>query len=274
LSTPESSDDQADEDQIGEGERVSSTASSNLPGSSRQPRRSADEGRHEDHEDGRDQQQAGMKTARTLLGEASRFLRAAFAVQARLNSGTKPAAEGAFAEQAAEEVGDQEGEVEGVVGVAAPSTRAPIISRAKPSTRLTMVSPPIVPVALRRFTRSVAAAGPVPRPAGRGQAPDRRASLPPPAGPLRLLRPRPAHVERGEVDRIEHQRREAGVLRRVGDDLAANGKSRRGASTSRKGGKLLFGHVAEAEQAGVAQVDTKWTPFSERADASIFSTTS
>ncbi len=30
----------------------------------------------------------------------------------------------------------------------APSTREPIMSRAKPSTRLTMVSPPIDPIAL------------------------------------------------------------------------------------------------------------------------------
>jgi hypothetical protein len=37
------------------------------------------------------------------------------------------------------------------IDVLAPITRAKIISRAKPSTRLTMVRPPIVPPALRRF---------------------------------------------------------------------------------------------------------------------------
>src|SRR5688572_33423858 len=91
----------------------------------------------------------------------------------------------------------------------APITRAKIISRTKPRIRLTSVSPPIVPPALSRFMRLA------PRLlfGRRGLASGGELALGLAAagrlGGLDLL-----HEGRAEVDRLEQQRREAGVLDR------------------------------------------------------------
>ena len=122
--------------------------------------------------------------------------------------------ERAFAEQAAEGVGQAEGDEEGVGLPLAPITRLISISRAKPAIRLTSVSPPIVPVALIRFipARSGSAGSVSARPVGSaarsapGSARRRRSCL---LG----LGLQPAPCRRAEIDRVEQQRREAGVLR-------------------------------------------------------------
>src|SRR4051812_8851090 len=93
------------------------------------------------------------------------------------------------------------------------------ISRAKPATRLTIVSPPIVPVALIRFMGLC-----LPRPRLWGSAFVRGLRLGFRRGGLafpRTLLPRLElrDIGRGEVDRIEQQRREASVGDGIGDDL-------------------------------------------------------
>src|SRR5437868_3125872 len=96
------------------------------------------------------------------------------------------------------------------------------ISRAKPATRLTRVSPPMVPVALNRF---IARLGPGAR--SRFRAGVRKCLAAAGAvavGTLRLLGLELLHIGRTEVDRVEQQRREAGVGHGVGDDLPGEGK--------------------------------------------------
>src|ERR1700754_2925438 len=91
----------------------------------------------------------------------------------------------------------------------APITRDISISRAKPAIRLTSVSPPMVPVALCRFMRSPAARG-----SGLRRNFGRR--LLAPAVAFLALRLELREVSCREVDRIEQERREAGVGHGVG----------------------------------------------------------
>ena len=168
----------------------------------------------------------------------------------RLNSGTKPGEKAPSREQAAEDVGQQEGEVERVVGVArAEHAAADHVAReaehaadhgqpADRADRLVEVHAASAP-ALRRCRRRLAV----------GRAGCRRRRL------LRLRRLELRHVGRAEIDRVEQQRREADVLDRSATIWRANGNSRRGASTSRNGASASSGTLRSAEQAGVAQVD-------------------
>src|SRR3546814_11661582 len=78
--------------------------------------------------------------------------------------------------------------------VPGPRTRARIMSRAKPAMRLTMVRPPIVPVALIRLIAPRARPG-----SGSGLADDFRGLA---AGRFRLELGRALHVKRSEIDQI------------------------------------------------------------------------
>src|SRR3546814_11470241 len=88
--------------------------------------------------------------------------------------------------------------------VPGPRTRARIMSRAKPAMRLTMVRPPIVPVALIRLIAPRARPG-----SGSGLADDFRWLA---AGRFRLELGRALPVNRSEIDRNEPERREAALL--------------------------------------------------------------
>src|SRR4051812_34802411 len=116
------------------------------------------------------------------------------------------------------------------------------ISRAKPAIRLTIVSPPIVPVDLMRFMkpprRAASGFG------GRRLASARAARF---AGPL-LLGLSLSEVGSGKVDRIEQQRREAEVRHRFGNDLAGEWEEEPGRFDQEERRKRLLGHVAKAEQ--------------------------
>src|SRR6185295_9039088 len=97
----------------------------------------------------------------------------------------------------------------------APRMRDINISRAKPAIRLTMVSPPIVPVALRRFIGAPPPASCLTSAVGRrfrrsfdGRGPFLAAAAL--LGGLDL-----GHVGGREIDRIEQQRREAGAGHRL-----------------------------------------------------------
>ena len=128
----------------------------------------------------------------------------------------------------------------------APITRAKIISRAKPRTRLTMVRPPIVPVVFQRFIGR-------PPGGGQGQAWPISPAVPPLAG--RLSCAALLHVERVEIDRVEQQRREAASCTVWATICRAKGKRIRGASASRKGWSRSSGDVPHADQAGIDEVD-------------------
>src|SRR4051812_47175449 len=97
----------------------------------------------------------------------------------------------------------------------APRMRDISISRANPAIRLTKVSPPIVPVDLIRFMRLPAAPASGLRRCVRRRRLARAiaafASLP-------GLRLKLCDISAGKVDRVEQERREAGVGHRVGDD--------------------------------------------------------
>ena len=63
------------------------------------------------------------------------------------------------------------------------------------------------------------------------------------------------HIGGAEIDRVEQQRREAEVLDGFGDDLAGEREQQARRFDQQERRQRLFGNVAEAEQAGVAQVD-------------------
>src|SRR5438067_11872724 len=97
----------------------------------------------------------------------------------------------------------------------APRMRDISISRAKPAIRLTIVSPPIVPVDLRRFMGAGpgwSASGFARRRFASAIVTTHRSLL---LGGFDL-----GHVGRGKVDRIEHQWREAGARHRLRNHLA------------------------------------------------------
>ena len=125
--------------------RVSSTARSNFSGVALKPGArpyirngmaiSAIDGQRQDHE-----HQAGQR----LLGEGAGGL-LALALELLGEQRHERRVEGALAEQAAEQVGEAERHEEGVGHRARCRARPAIrMSRAKPSTRLTMVRPPTV----------------------------------------------------------------------------------------------------------------------------------
>ncbi len=128
------------------------------------------------------------------------------------------------------------------------------MSRARPSTRLASVSPPTDPSERVRFMCSCPpkASEVRPRPAFAAGSP---AGGTRPAGLLALLRLQLRHIGRGEIDRIEEQRREAGVRHRLGDDLAREGEEQARRLDEQEGLERFFRQVAKAEQPGVAQVD-------------------
>ena len=68
---------------------------------------------------------------------------------------------------------------------------------------------------------------------------------------------RALHVEAGEIDRVEQQRREAAVDRGVGDDLAGEREQEARRLGEQEGLELLGGHVPEREQAGIEQLDAE-----------------
>src|SRR3546814_66297 len=131
--------------------------------------------------------------------------------------------------------------------VPGPRTRARIMSRAKPAMRLTMVRPPIVPVALIRLIAPRARPG-----SGSGLADDFRGLA---AGRFRLELGRALHVKRSEIDRIEPERREAAILNGAVDNLAGEGKKEPGRFGEQERLELLLGDVAKREQACIDQLD-------------------
>src|SRR4051794_17947568 len=100
----------------------------------------------------------------------------------------------------------------------APRMRDISISRANPAILLTRVSPPIVPVDLIRFMRLPAAPA-----SGFGRCVGRRrlARAIAAFASLAGLRLELRDISAGEIDRVEQERREAGVGHRVSDDLAS-----------------------------------------------------
>src|SRR3546814_12654209 len=112
-----------------------------------------------------------------------------------------------------------------------PRTRARIMSRAKPAMRLTMVRPPIVPVALIRLIAPRARPG-----SGSGLADEFRGLA---AGRFRLELGRALQVKRSEIDRTEHERPEAATLNGAVATLAGAGKTKpgRGGEQERLGGR-------------------------------------
>src|SRR5205085_7450996 len=123
------------------------------------------------------------------------------------------------------------------------------ISRAKPAIRLTMVSPPIVPVAFRRF---IWRAPPVPAFGKSGLAGDLADRA---AARLRLLLGKLLEVEAAEIDRLEQQRREAAVLHRLRHDLAGEREKQARRFRQEERLELGLGDVAKREQAGIKQLE-------------------
>ena len=64
-----------------------------------------------------------------------------------------------------------------------------------------------------------------------------------------------AHVERGEIERVEQQRREAAFARHVGDDAAHEREEDRRAIDEQERLERLLGNVLDAEQAGVDELE-------------------
>src|SRR5688500_925228 len=154
---------------------------------------------------------AGMNTAKISFEKscASSWPPAA---RRRLNSGTNPDEKAPSANSRRKMLGSRKARLNASFAWLAPSTREPIMSRAKPSTRLTMVRPPIVPTALIRFIFARSSNGP-----GSGLAGHVSGLA---SQGFRLLLSRALHVESREIDGIEPKRREARLHRRVGDQLA------------------------------------------------------
>ena len=63
------------------------------------------------------------------------------------------------------------------------------------------------------------------------------------------------HIGGGEVDRVEQQRREAGVLRRIGDDLAGEREQQARRFDQQERRQRFVGEIAQPVEAGVAEVD-------------------
>src|SRR5688572_18820675 len=129
----------------------------------------------------------------------------------------------------------------------APSTREKIISRAIPAILLTRVSPPIVPTFLMRLIcaasdrleSGVAGGG-----SAAGSFPD---------GSLLLLSGKLLHVKTVEIDRIQHQRREARVAHGIGDHAAGEREQQPRRFGIEEGMTLLVGHVFQADNAAIGQ---------------------
>ena len=122
--------------------------------------------------------------------------------------------------------------------------------------RLTRVSPPIVPGRLDEVHRLAAARAVEVRRRRRLRPASRRSPSPAiAASRLLLLRLELRHIGRAEIDRVEQQRREAGVLDRVGDDLAGEREQQARRLDQQERRQRFFREVAQSEQAGVAQVD-------------------
>ena len=62
-------------------------------------------------------------------------------------------------------------------------------------------------------------------------------------------------VDPAKIDRIDHQRREAGIAHGVGDDAAGEGEQQARRFGIEEGVALLLGHVAHAHQAAIGEVD-------------------
>src|SRR4051812_11248336 len=157
-----------------------------------------------------------------------------------LNRGTKPAEKAPSPNSRRNVLGKRKATKKASAAALAPITRAISISRAKPATRLTMVRPPIVPVAFQRFIRG-APPGAGARSGLADLAGGRAAQL--------LLSPR--DVERVEVDRFEHQRREAALLHRLRDDVAGEGEEDARRLGEQKRLEVPVFDIADADQAGI-----------------------
>ncbi len=132
--------------------RDSSTAKANLAGSSRQPEPIS-------------ATKAGMKMTNTAVIAISIGRNTACTSSAKrrassippspwrrwLNKGTKPWLKAPSPNRRRNRLGMRKAKAKASAAMPAPITRAKIISRAKPRIRLTMVRPPIVPVAFQRF---------------------------------------------------------------------------------------------------------------------------
>ena len=71
---------------------------------------------------------------------------------------------------------------------------------------------------------------------------------------LRRLRDAPA-IERGEIHRVDQQRREAALPRRVGDDLPGEREEQPRALDQEQRVHVLLRHVADLEDAGIGDLD-------------------
>src|SRR5690348_4258581 len=138
----------------------------------------------------------------------------------------------------------------------APTNWANSMSRASPSTRLASVNPPTDPSERARFMRFFS-------PASCGKSALCRlfrrlcAAVPAHHAGLLLRRLDLSHVSGGEVDRIEQQRREAHARHGVGDDLAGKREEEPRRLDQQEGCDRLVGHVADGEQATIAEVDNE-----------------
>ena len=63
------------------------------------------------------------------------------------------------------------------------------------------------------------------------------------------------HEQRGEIDRIEQQRREAAFARQVGDDAAQEREQQRGTVDQQERLERLLGQVLDLEQAGIGELE-------------------
>src|SRR5207302_1504362 len=72
--------------------------------------------------------------------------------------------------------------------------------------------------------------------------------------PFAALRLHLLDIGSGEIDRIEQERREAAAADGVRDDLAREGKDQPWRLDQKEGLQRVRGHVADAEEAAVAEV--------------------
>src|SRR3954452_19437912 len=70
-----------------------------------------------------------------------------------------------------------------------------------------------------------------------------------------LLRFQLGHIGTGEIDRIEHQGREAGVRHRFGNDLPGKREEEARAFDQQERRDSVLGHVLQIEQDGGGEVD-------------------
>src|SRR5690606_38699297 len=161
------------------------------------------------------------------------------------NIGTKAAENAPSANSRRKTLGIMKAWNQASVTAFAPSTREKIISRAIPATRLTMVSPPMVPT----FRKRLMTGTPAVLDSGLAARRSHRSRL------VLLLLRQLLHVERVEIDRVEQKWRKAGVASRVRNHPAGE----RNLDPRRLGiGEavlLVLVHVAHPDEPAIGELD-------------------